>query len=461
METGNNIKYNVLYIRKSRKDDESLELQTRQCLNYCKDKNYKVDRIFKETVSSNSEYREQYSNMLAYVKEHKNTRIICSSSDRLNRGLIPQMSLLEEVKRCNSIIETIASGVLCASTSEEKLTAQIVSSVHEFQYNQTKEKMSRAKELARKQGVWFGSAMFGYTTREKKLVTEPIQADYVTKIFTMISEGYTTREVSDYLTREGVKTNTGINFTPRSIRLLIKHSGYTGEHEGKQYPPIISKELYLKANNSMRSKQQEKAKSYPLSGLLVCSSCGGKMVLGNKKSQDSILISSCKSAYTTRKKKVSCKCQGSKLEPIQSMVLSDCRAWVEKKLHELYTEISEDSKLIEAHTHEMQELEEEIAKLNIRLEKLKKMYIMDLINDDELQDQSQEVKELIELRTLELQKVEGYSLTKLISNLQDKAIKLEEIKQADSIEDYVKIINHVDYYKDNKELKVNTVFKEI
>lgn len=454
------VQHNVIYTRKSRGTDEELQLQTNLCLRYCKDKNYKVDVIFSEINSSNS-YRTEYNKLIDYVKEHRNTRIICTTSDRLNRNLVAHLTLIEVAKKSDSFIETVNDGVVSVDTSEQRLMQQVIASVNEFQYQQTREKMAKGRAEAKKGGTWMGGCLYGYSTSNKRLTINPIQADVVKDIFEKASQGYSTKEISDYLTDKDIKNNNGNHFTPRAIRILVKHSGYTGQQGDKTYPPIISKELYLKANQQLRSIQQNRKKSYPLSGKIRCKNCEGIMVIGAKKSQGYALICSCKTSYSTRLNKVDCENQGCKLSTVENLVISDCKGYIENRLSELYNELKEDETIIGNHKEELQGIKDEIVKLTERLEKLKKLFLMDMIDEEELREQSKETKENIAIKELELQRMESYPLSVIISEIQDKIVLLEELKVSDSIADMVKIIDHVEYYKTNAELQVNTVFKDI
>ena len=61
---------------------------------------------------------------------------------------------------------------------------------------------------------------------------------------------------------------------------------------------------------------------------------------------------------------------------------------------------------------------------------------------------------------LKLQRLEGYSLFKISEELQNKIVRLEELKESNNINDLVNLVDHVEYYKDQSSIQVKTVFKE-
>ena len=87
---------------------------------------------------------------------------------------------------------------------------------------------------------------------------------------------------------------------------------------------------------------------------------------------------------------------------------------------------------------------------------------MDNISQEELTEQSAEIKDRINLLELKQQRLEGYSLFKIAEEIQNKIIKLEELKADADINDLVsQLVDHVEYFKDTAEISVKTIFKEL
>lgn len=56
-------------------------------------------------------------------------------------------------------------------------------------------------------------------------------------------------------------------------------------------------------------------------------------------------------------------------------------------------------------------------------------------------------------------RLESYSLYKVTQELQDRIVALEELRESNNMNDLVKLVDFVEYYKDTSGIKVNTVFK--
>ena len=140
--------------------------------------------------------------------------------------------------------------------------------------------------------------------------------------------------------------------------------------------------------------------------------------------------------------------------------MSDCKAYLEGKLAELYDQLKEDKELLSAHNAELQATQAEITTNKDRLSKLNTLFIMDNISQEELAEQSAVIKDRINLLELKQQRLEGYSLFKIAEELQDKIVALEELKESNDMKELVKIVAEVQYYKDQTGLSVVTKFRE-
>ena len=243
----------IIYCRKSRGTEEELQNQIDICESYCSSKNYEVSEIFSEIKSSQDFEREYYCKMLEYIEEHSNVRVVCIDLSRLNRNVVAQIKLNDLLIKHNSIIETVNNGIIKTDSPENKMLNNIIANFDEYYYNVTKQKMQRGLIEARKKGIRIGSKLYGYNIVNKRLIIDPQKADTVKRVFKLIAEGYSTKQVVEILRQEGVTTNTGRFFGTRAIRLMVQNEGYTGVKGESVYPPIIDKELFLLANQQLKS----------------------------------------------------------------------------------------------------------------------------------------------------------------------------------------------------------------
>ena len=446
----------IIYCRKSRGTQEELNNQIDICRNYCNSKNYEVSEIFSEIRSSQDFERVQYIALKNYIKENTNVRVIVTHADRLNRNLIQQAKLNELLLKTSSYIEVVGSGVIKLDTPENQMMSNIINSFNQYNYQLIRHKMVTGLHNFQERGGKVGSTPIGFVRADKyHYVLDMEKCDIIKQIFSDIAEGMSTKEVADKLEQINFRSNNNKKLGTRETRNIVRNEVYY-----KNNPPIVSKELWLEANSQLRSISNRGKRSYPLSNKIVCTKCGTSLIIGFKNDRGCSIVNSCNTSNSIRGKKTKCDCMGSRLDLLENLVISDCKAFIENRLAELYQQLTEDKKLLSSHEAELQATKAEIAANKDKLSKLNTLFIMDNISQEELAEQSAEIKDRINLLELKLQRLEGYSLFKIAQEIQDKVVVLEELRESNNVSDLVVLINYVSYYKDSAGIQVKTVFKE-
>ena len=447
----------VIYARKSRGTEEELNNQISICKDYCSKNSYEVSEVFSEIRSSQDFEREQYAALKKYVEENTNIRIIVTHADRLNRNLVEQAKLNELLLSTSSYIEVVGSGIIKLDTPEQQMMSNIINSFNEYNYKLIRHKMVTGLHNFQERGGKVGITAIGFIRVDKynyRLDTK--KADIIKQIFTDIAEGMSTKEVVNKLEQINFRSNNNKKLGTREVRNIIKNEVYY-----KNTPQIVSKEQWLLANSQLKSLVNCGGKrSYPLSNKIVCSHCGTSLIIGYKNDRGCSIINSCNSSNSIRKIKSNCSCQGCRLDVVENLVMSDCKAYLEGKLAELYDQLKEDKELLSAHDAELKVTQSDIDANKGKLSKLNTLFIMDNISQEELAEQSAVIKDRINLLELKQQRLEGYSLFKIAEELQDKIVRLEELKESNNINDLVNLIDLVEYYKDQSGIQVTTVFRE-
>ena len=447
----------VIYARKSRGTEEELNNQVSICKDYCSKNSYEVSEVFSEIRSSQDFEREQYAALKKYVEENTNIRIIVTHADRLNRNLVEQAKLNELLLSTSSYIEVVGSGIIKLDTPEQQMMSNIINSFNEYNYKLIRHKMVTGLHNFQERGGKVGITAIGFVRVDKyNYRLDPKKADIIKQIFTDIAEGMSTKEVVNKLEQINFRSNNNKKLGTREVRNIIKNEVYY-----KNTPQIVTHEQWLEANSKLKSLQNcGNKRTYPLSGRIICSHCGTSLIIGYKNDRGCSIINSCNSSNSIRKIKSNCSCQGCRLDVVENLVMSDCKAYLEGKLAELYDQLKEDKELLSAHDAELQATQAEITTNKGKLSKLNTLFIMDNISQEELAEQSAVIKDRINLLELKLQRLEGYSLFKIAEELQDKIVRLEELKESNNINDLVNLIDLVEYYKDQSGIQVTTVFRE-
>ena len=439
----------VIYARKSRGTEEELNNQVSICKDYCSKNSYEVSEVFSEIRSSQDFEREQYAALKKYVEENTNIRIIVTHADRLNRNLVEQAKLNELLLSTSSYIEVVGSGIIKLDTPEQQMMSNIINSFNEYNYKLIRHKMVTGLHNFQERGGKVGNTAIGFVRVDKyNYRLDPKKADIIKQIFTDIAEGMSTKEVVNKLEQINFRSNNNKKLGTREVRNIIKNEVYY-----KNTPQIVTHEQWLEANSQLRSLANRGGKrSYPLSNKVKCSHCGNTMIIGYKNDRATAILS--KGLSKT------CKCMSHRYDYIENLVRSDCLAYIENKLAELYQKLTEDKELLSAHNAELQATQAEITTNKDKLSKLNTLFIMDNISQEELAEQSAVIKDRINLLELKLQRLEGYSLFKIAEELQDKIVALEELKESNNMKELAQLVAEVQYYKDQSGIQVTTVFRE-
>ena len=302
-----------------------------------------------------------------------------------------------------------------------------------------------------------GRTPIGYVRVDKyHYVLDLEKADIIKQIFTDIASGISTKEVVNKLEQINFRSNNNKRIGTREVRNIVRNAVYY-----ENIPQIITRELWLEANSQLRSLSNRGKRTYPLSNKIVCSHCGTSLIIGYKADRGYPIVNSCNSSKSVRGVHGSkCDCMGVRYDYVEDIVKSDCLAHLEMQLSNLYKQLREDKELLSAHDAELQAVKAEVSDNKEKLSKLNNLYLMDNISQEQLTEQSTEIKDRINLLELKQQRLEGYSLFKISEEIQDKIIRLEELKADADINDLVVLVDYVQYYKDTAGIQVTTVFKE-
>ena len=448
--------YTVLYCRKSRGSQEELQRQIDICLDYCKSKHYHVDKIFSEIASSQNLAREKYCQLQDYIKSNGNTRVVVTHEDRLNRNLVAQITLNQLLLANNSYVEVVGQGVIKLDTPEAKLMSNMLSNFNEYNYNLIKSKMNKGRVKAKENGIFIGKVLYGYRRENKRLTIIPEQAEVVRLIFRYVADGYTTVEVANILNNKGITTNTGSNWTTRSIRNIVKHTGYKGTCNNYVYPQIVDIELWHRANNQLVDHNNRGKKSYNLSGLIKCAKCGNNLVVGFKRDRSFAVV--------TKGMSKSCKCSSIKYDTLEGIVLSDLLSKAEIILYDLYDQLKTDKKVIEEHEAEIASIQENIKKYKKQLDKVNKLFVLDNITENEMRELSADIKEQLLLNEEKVNKINGYTLMNVVTELQERIVALEDAVYNKDILSLIRLLNvsHIDYWREGvKDFEISIAFKPL
>lgn len=228
------VKQCCLYYRVSSDPQENLR-QESECLDFCKDNGYNVQKIFQEKQSGRKEDRLQMTNCLEYIKANGIQFLIMAEISRLSRSL-EGASIIHRLthEKVNVIgirdeIKTLTDDFQEDREMTAKASQAVTDAIKEsnrISYRVTKGK--RAKVLSK--GIWTGGKYlpFGYHSVNGILTVEPQEALIVKKIFEMYYNGDGSIKIANWLNNQKISTKLGYKWTRTTINQMLKHKIYFG-----------------------------------------------------------------------------------------------------------------------------------------------------------------------------------------------------------------------------------------
>ncbi|MEC8066450.1 MAG: recombinase family protein [Pseudomonadota bacterium] len=235
------------------------------------------------------------------IKAGRIDTVVVYKVDRLTRSLADFAKLVEVFDAYGTSFVSVTQH-FNTQDSMGRLTLNILLSFAQFEREVTGERIRDKFAASKKKGMWMGGPPpLGYDVVDRKLIINPVEAEQVKYIFeTYVLLGGSVSLVLKKLNDEGYKTKSytsrtgqrrgGHKYGTATVKTILRNRLYIAEvhHKGTYYPgqhrPIISMELFNKAQEvlaekaTVKSKRTYAAKSDALlKGIIVCGGCHGAM----------------------------------------------------------------------------------------------------------------------------------------------------------------------------------------
>ena len=249
--------------------------------------------------------RKEFQRMINDALEGKIDLIITKSISRFARNAENLLSFVRMLRYKNVGIFFEEERINTLSLESEFLLS-VLASVAEQESLNTSEHVKLGMKAMMKSGKLIcGKKRYGYDIIDGNFVINKKEAKVIRKIFNMYLEGYTSGEIADYLNKKKVPTITGAKWLNNRIRDYIKNEVYVGDLlQGKSFierkngktkqirnyskdnkylimnhhEPIVSREVFEKANELLTSRARFSDKCYSLfPQKLYCGCCGSAL----------------------------------------------------------------------------------------------------------------------------------------------------------------------------------------
>lgn len=285
----------ALYCRVSTEEQalngDSLRMQEQELTNYAKNNNMSIYDIYiDDGYTATNLKRPALQRLLNDIENKKIDRVLFVKLDRWSRGVRNYYKLFDILERNNCNWQTIFEKY-DTSTASGRLHINIMLSVAENESSTTSERIKAVfKDKVMRGEVITGKCPIGYKIENKKLVIDKEKEQLVKDIYDHYEKSNSIVSTTKYFNNIG-------SFTAERIKRILKNKIYIGEYKGNvnYCEPIISIEQFnkvqelLKINRKKYEKNKIYDKDYIFTGLLKCKCCGNNLI-GNRITRNSNII---------------------------------------------------------------------------------------------------------------------------------------------------------------------------
>lgn len=295
-----------IYIRVSTKEqkENNTSLTTQRNIGIDLSKKLKINyKVWDE--GSQSSFKDDLDNrgvlleLLSEVDKGKIKNLYVWNTDRLSRnqkvwGLIRYKLTQNNVK----LYVGSDSNPIDLTDPMDSLLVGLLSEISSYDNKIRMERFRLGRINRVKNGFWYGGPPpYGYEIKEKRLVPNKYESEWVNFIFKNFNDGKSVNWIRKELFKNGVKSRRGnVNWNNGSIERLFKNTHYLGYYQmkdkksGEVIKVDCSPIVPIKLINSVIQKREERSYrngigrigvsnsryDYLLKGLLECGYCGSK-----------------------------------------------------------------------------------------------------------------------------------------------------------------------------------------
>ena len=275
----------------------SLPAQIERLKTYCKNRGFKIAKIFSFDESAYKTKRDEFDDILKYLKTDKEKIVVCFDKvDRFSRNVFDKrVAYLYELAMQDKIELHFASDNLAITaniSATEKFHFGINLGLAKYYSDAISDNVKRAYENKIRKGEWIGKAPVGYSNTpdeagNKSIIPDPARSHFIIEMFKKYGlGGLPIKTIHEVMKKLGLR-DTGKGFKPLSggmVYHILRNPFYYSQMRIKdklyphKYPPLITKDLFDKCQEVMASYHKKPfkyaSKPYMFRGLIKCAECG-------------------------------------------------------------------------------------------------------------------------------------------------------------------------------------------
>ena len=220
--------------------------------------------------------RDELQRLLDDVRGKKIDLIIFTKLDRWFRSVRHYTATQEILDRQGVGWLAIWEPIYDTTTPAGRLIVNQMMSIAQFEAENTGQRIRQVQSYKVSQGeVISGSCLFGYKIEGKRMVLDEQAAPVMREVFRMFSETASQTDCVRYIERE-----TGKAITKPHLKGMLTNTKYIGLFRGNPdfCPPIVDQKLFEDVQRKLTIGVKCSQKyDYIFSGLMRCTCCGAKM----------------------------------------------------------------------------------------------------------------------------------------------------------------------------------------
>jgi len=293
-----------LYARKSTEQDElqalSIDSQIKEMTDMAAREGLEIAEIRKESHSAKeSGQRPVFKQLVADIRKGMFTGIIAWDPSRISRNA-GDLGSIVDLMDSKHLVDIRTHGQRFTNSPNEKFLLMILCSQAKLENDHKGENVKRGLRAKCEMGFRPGVSPIGYIhdkyadKGQKRIMVDPQRAPIIKQMFEKVAyEDASGRDLYAWLVDIGFTTRSGKPVAVSGIYRMLKDSFYYGEFEypegsGKYYKsvvdPIITKELYLKAQANLHAppRRHPGTCEFDFTRLFYCGSCGSGITAEEK-----------------------------------------------------------------------------------------------------------------------------------------------------------------------------------
>lgn len=282
----------VIYARYSshNQTEQSIEGQLRDNYEWARQQGIAViDEYIDRATTGTKDTRANFQRMIADAQKKQFQMIIVWKLDRFARNRYDSAIYKAKLKKYGVKVVSVKENI--TDSPEGIILEGLLESMAEYYSANLSQNVKRGQRENVAKGLFCGGHVLrGYRkTSDGKMEIDEKNAQAMRLVFEKTAENVPMKQISDELYNRGIRAKDGKPISVSCLARAIRNTAYIGNYCYNQvpvpglFPPIVSDELFQKANrildSRMRAPAAKKAKEdYLLQGKAFCGCCGAPMV---------------------------------------------------------------------------------------------------------------------------------------------------------------------------------------